>query len=57
MISKQKSIQHIEYIHEMHLVNQGYRFCNLGFDCGNCDSCENKESRDIEVESSWTSYP
>lgn len=29
--------------HECHLVNQWYRWCELGHDCTKCDSCSYRE--------------
>lgn len=29
--------------HECHLVNQGYRWCELGHDRTKCDSCSYRE--------------
>ena len=47
--------QHIECIHEGHLVNQGITMCNAGHDPSKCDSCPYKESKYMEVTETWTS--
>ena len=41
--------------HEVHLVNQGLRFCNIGLDYTKCSECDKRESEHVKAKVTWAS--
>lgn len=43
MYEEHESIYEIFCKHQGFLANQGFKWCNAGYDCSKCDTCSHRE--------------